>query len=112
MAYDAAFKAELLNFITGNGTFTPPVGLYLELITGVPRVQVTFGPVSGTYASNDNVVTFPILVSDYGSISSTSIWDAISGGAKVADTDWMYPASVDLTAGKIISFPVGSISLY
>lgn len=108
MAYESSVKLKLMEAAVGIATYTPPSGLYLELVPGIERVQVTF-ETSGSYVTNSQAVTFPVLTSTWGTTSSVTLWDAPVGGTLFATSDYLSPSTVDLSAGTVVTFPVGSI---
>lgn len=111
MGFESTYVAMMVDAVTNNATFTAPAGLYVAIpeINWV-RIQVFFGPY-GTQAVNTNDVEFPILTSSYGEMSSVDLYDAASGGTKVASSDSVNPSSISLSAGTIIKIPAGSLRI-
>lgn len=121
---------EILDHAFGNAAWSAPATLYIGLSTttitdaggnitqpsgnNYSRVAVTnnatnFPVASGGSKSNGTEITFPTPSGSWGTVTDFFISDAASGGNTLAYG--ALSASQTVSAGNIVKFPVGTLTL-
>lgn len=113
---------KLLNASLRNTAYTPPVTVYLGMLTGEPSTSDAYEEVSGgSYArqavsftapadratANVGVVTFPEATADWGRPTHWGLFDASAAGNLLWSSEMV--RALDLPSGSVVSFPVGKI---
>jgi|VirMetMinimDraft_7_1064189.scaffolds.fasta_scaffold00592_7 hypothetical protein len=115
----------VLNHVFRNVALTSPTTVYLSLhttpgpsdagsaneITAVGnyvRMAVTFGAPAAGVITNSVAVSWTNTGTNYGTIVSVGIWDALSGGNMLA---WDGITSAALTINDVLNFNIGQISV-
>lgn len=113
---------ELLDHSLGTGAYTAPTNVYLALFTtdptdadtgtevsgsGYARQLVTFGAASGGAASNTTEETFTASGGNFGTVTHTALYDAVTGGNML----WHGAMSASRTVndGESLTFAIGAI---
>lgn len=113
----------IINHVLRNTPYTSPTGIEIGLFTVSPtesgggtevtgtnyaRQAVTWSaPVNGATA-NAGAITFPIAGSNWGTVTSIALFDAVSGDMLYYG-DMATPKTID--TGDQITFPAGALTL-
>lgn len=117
MAFSAYLDNKLIDHAFGAGTFTKPATLYLALTIGGVEVSgngYARQPCAFTVATNTASLTssidFPVATpAGWGTIDGAAIYDAVSGGNKLADGVLTTPKTIG--AGDIFRAPASSVTI-
>lgn len=110
-------RNNILNHVFRNTPYTPPTTVYVGLFngsseisgSGYARQAVTFGAPVGGVIKNDTEVRFPIAASEWGNVSSASVFDSSAGGNRLDDAEI---ASVKVVReNDQFSIPVGNYTI-
>lgn len=119
MPLSTTFKTTVIDFLTGNGSFTPPGQWYLGLLLDGAEVgaawygrqAVNFGAAT-TYASSTNAITFNMVTSESGVMTAAALYGAASTTDPLITSGTMSPATVNLSPGTVIHIAVGTVRIY
>jgi len=121
-AFTNYLEQQLIGCTLLGSTFTSPTTIYVGLATAFSsdgstitevntgsyaRQPIPFTPVSGSVASNNGDVTFPQATADWGTITHTILYDAVSGGNPLYWAEETIPRVVE--EDDILVKPDGSI---
>lgn len=115
----ATFKIDLIDFLTGNGSFTPPSQWYLGLLIDGAEVgagwygrqAVNFGAAT-TYAANTNAIAFNMVTTDSGTMTAVALYGAAATTDPLITSGTMSPASISLSPGTIIKIAAGTVRVF
>lgn len=102
MGFTQDLRNKVMDHVFRGESLTPPSSVYVGLFTGssevvgggYSRVEVTFGVPANGIIENTNALQFPIATSDWGNITSASIFDSQTGGNRLADAQAITPQEV------------------
>lgn len=124
MPLEMFFKTDLINFLTGNGSFTPPGQWYLGMLidtaevggTWYARVAVNFAAAVATttpYAASTNTITFNMVTSPAGTVNEFGLWQTpATAGDPLITSGTMYPSTIDLATGTVVKINAGTVRIY
>lgn len=121
MSFRTFWQNKILDHLFGKSAYSPPtiyVGLIDVISTEEPvgngyqrvaTVPADWTVSSGGAMSNANKISFPMATGSWGLITKVTLYDAISGGNKLAEGISAPPQAV--TDGKVFSIAAGNADL-
>jgi|SRR5690625_112317 len=114
MGFTVSLRNNVLNHVFRNTTYTPPTTVYAALNNGSSEVTgngyvrqpITFNAPSNGEISNDDELRYPIASSSWGTVDNGAIYDAATGGNKLADVT--FNESREVRENDQVIFGVGS----
>jgi|SRR5699024_3311422 len=89
MAFSNYLNSNILDYVFGGESFTPPSEFYVALYTSettevsasdYERMTIEFGSATNNEIKNSTEVRFPIALSDWGEVTHIALFDAETGG--------------------------------
>lgn len=121
MPLELSFKHDLIDFLTGQGTLTPPSQWYLGMLVGTAEIggtwygrqTVNFNAASSGYATSSNEVQFNMVTSQGDTVDTFGLWDSLSGPeSPLVTSGSMNPSTIALNVGIVVKIPAGTIRYY
>lgn len=117
MGFTESLRNNILNHVFRNEPYTAPTTVYAALFTssgevdgdGYVRQPITFGAPNNGVIKNDTEIKFPIAASDWGNITSASVFDSETGGNRLADGNPLSEKNV--RENDQFSIPVGNYTI-
>lgn len=117
---------KLLDHLLATTAWTKPTAVYLALCTTAPtasaggteistvgtgyaRQAVAFSAAASAATANSGTVTFPTATANWGTISHWELWDAVTGGSRLAYGAWT--ASKIIQTGDVFVVPAGQLTV-
>lgn len=115
---------DVLDHILGTTTWTAPSTIYVALTTTTPtdtaagtevsggsyaRESATFSAAASGATSNSSTITFPTASASWGTVTAVNLYDAVSGGNRLA---WAsLGTSKTVGDGDTFSIPSGDLDV-
>lgn len=124
MPLEMFFKTDLIDFLTGNDTYTPPSQWYLGMLIDTTEVgggwyarqAINFAAATvGTtpYAASTNTITYNMVTTAAGTVNKFGLFGSLAGaGDPLITSGTMYPSSIILATGTIVKINAGTARLY
>lgn len=117
MGFTTELRNKILNHIFRGQSMDVPSSVYVGLFVdghevsggGYSRVEVTFGNPSNGVITNTTSVNYPIASSDWGNVDSAAIFDSITGGNRLSDSQAITAQEVGENQQFII--PIGNLTV-